>query len=1336
MRKTEIPFLKRRTARSLRALLGMLAISVALSSASPPRVVGAASPTGSITSRGAAATAAYAADSTVVLTVAAPAGAQAGDLLVAAIGFGRSNATAQPTLLAPAGWALASRTNLGNITAMAIFSHVFAAGETAYAWTTSVGVGATLAVGAYAGVDPSNPVDLSRGQAISKKTAAVTAPSVTTTGANEMLVAAYIGYKNNGSATTWTGPVGMTEIADINNGGARSGSLDNAVQAAAGVSGPKTANASAAQDYGIGALTALRPAPDTTSPVIGGVGTGSVSASGATVSWTTDEPSDSQVDYGFSSTYGLSSPLNATLVLSHVVTLSGLAASTTYHYRVDSRDASGNLATSTDFTFATPAPPDTTPPVISAVTVGSISTSGAAVSWTTDEASDSQVDCGPTSSYGASTPLDSTLVLSHSASLSGLAAGTTYHYRVKSHDAAGNLATSADFTFVTASPPDTTPPVISGVGASSITTSGATVSWSTDEVSDSDVDYGTTTAYGSSTPLDSTMVLAHAVALPGLAASTTYHYRVNSRDAAGNLATSGDFVFTTSAVPDTTAPVISGVAAGPITPSTATVSWTTDEASDTQVDYGTTSSYGSSTALDPTLVLSHSVTLSGLAPSTTYHFRVKSRDAAGNLAVSSDFTLTTAPPPDTTPPVISGVSSSAISPSGAAISWTTNEASDSQVDYGTTSSYGSSSALDSRLVLSHTVTLSGLASGTTYHFRVDSRDAAGNLAGSADFNFTTSAAAGGPVPIIVDTDIYSDADDVGALAIAFGLQIKGEATVVAIGVNARTSRPAVATNSWRCVAAIAQFYGSPNVPIGSDMPDNGPDPTQYDFIGPCAQLASASTPAPDTAVNVYRRALAAAPNGSVVVIAIGYEENLSALLNSPADSISPLNGHDLVSQKVKTLVVMGGGYPSHGGENNLAGNPVAAQAVASGWPTKIAWSGIEVGDAVHTGQTISSVHPANSPVRAAYEAFVGPNNWIYSYDLTAVYHAVRPADSLLTEVGPGTNVIDSGGGNVFTLGAGNQYYLSLTNATSLDSAIETLLDTLPPAPPDTTPPVISGVSTGSILSGAATISWTTDEGSDSQVEYGATASYGSSSALNTQLVTSHSVTLSGLAAASTYHYRVDSRDAAGNLATSGDYTFTTAAASAPFPNDTFDTNTIDASRWTVVQGGSTVAAANQELEITHPATASWTKGTLLSATAYDQTGKSVQVQVKRAANNGLGGATYGETTILLWLDSTHFVEFFIAGGAMTAWYDNGNGEVNLTPGWPAYSATAMQWLRFRESGGMLYWEYAAGATSPGAWTTLASMPDPFPMTAVVFKVAAGANLTTTDVARFDNISTY
>ncbi len=88
----------------------------------------------------------------------------------------------------------------------------------------------------------------------------------------------------------------------------------------------------------------------------------------------------------------------------------------------------------------------------------------------------------------------------HSQVLTGLAAGTVYHYRVRSRDTNGNLAISGDYTFTTGSI------VVSNVVARNITTTGATITWTTNEPTDSQVEYGLTTAYGQETPLDPTPV--------------------------------------------------------------------------------------------------------------------------------------------------------------------------------------------------------------------------------------------------------------------------------------------------------------------------------------------------------------------------------------------------------------------------------------------------------------------------------------------------------------------------------------------------------------------------------------------------------------------------------------------------------------------------------------------------------------------------------------------------------------------------------------------------------------------------------------------------------------
>ncbi|HEV2755706.1 MAG TPA: PQQ-dependent sugar dehydrogenase [Actinomycetota bacterium] len=90
---------------------------------------------------------------------------------------------------------------------------------------------------------------------------------------------------------------------------------------------------------------------------------------------------------------------------------------------------------------------------------------------------------------------------------------------------------------------DTTPPVISGVRVAYPSKTSVRITWTTDEPSDSQVEYGTTTAYGTVTPLDAARVTQHSVTITGLRSTTTYNFRVLSRDAAGNLATSANGTF-------------------------------------------------------------------------------------------------------------------------------------------------------------------------------------------------------------------------------------------------------------------------------------------------------------------------------------------------------------------------------------------------------------------------------------------------------------------------------------------------------------------------------------------------------------------------------------------------------------------------------------------------------------------------------------------------------------------------------------------------------------------------------------------------------------------------
>src|SRR5229473_6803413 len=96
------------------------------------------------------------------------------------------------------------------------------------------------------------------------------------------------------------------------------------------------------------------------------------------------------------------------------------------------------------------------------------------------------------------------------------------------------------------SPPPPSTLIITNVQAPSNTTSTSQIVWTTNVAANSAVDYGTTTSYGSSTPVDSTMVTNHQITVSGLAADTTYYYQVRSTDSKGNHGQSGGHKFTTA----------------------------------------------------------------------------------------------------------------------------------------------------------------------------------------------------------------------------------------------------------------------------------------------------------------------------------------------------------------------------------------------------------------------------------------------------------------------------------------------------------------------------------------------------------------------------------------------------------------------------------------------------------------------------------------------------------------------------------------------------------------------------------------------------------------------
>ena len=152
-----------------------------------------------------------------------------------------------------------------------------------------------------------------------------------------------------------------------------------------------------------------------------------------------------------------------------------------------------------------------------------------------------------------------------------------------------------------------------------------------------------------------------------------------------------------------------------------------------------------------------------------------------------------------------------------------------------------------------------------------------------------------PVNIILDDDMSHNADDTGDHAMLWAMAARGEANVLALIISSTNDYSAPVAH------AIATYYGHATVPIGANKENLPSDYAAY-FSYYTQQVAAHFGNPADTrfnypdAVTVYRQALAGAADHSVYIVSGGYYRPLMELLQSGADSISPLTGVQLVTQ--------------------------------------------------------------------------------------------------------------------------------------------------------------------------------------------------------------------------------------------------------------------------------------------------------------------------------------------------------------------------------------------------------------------------------------------------------
>ncbi|MFH1744531.1 MAG: nucleoside hydrolase [bacterium] len=289
------------------------------------------------------------------------------------------------------------------------------------------------------------------------------------------------------------------------------------------------------------------------------------------------------------------------------------------------------------------------------------------------------------------------------------------------------------------------------------------------------------------------------------------------------------------------------------------------------------------------------------------------------------------------------------------------------------------------------------------------------------------------VKIIYDTDMASDVDDVGALALLNALADLGETEILGAMVSAinRYTAP--------CLDAINTYYSRPDIPIGCVKGEGIQAESRYArFV---AQKhphdIEAGQDIPDAAL-LYRSILANQPKNSVVIVTVGFTTNLKNLLNTQPDEFSPLGGLDLVREKVKQWVCMGGEFPQ-GREYNLWNDADASIQAIGNWPTPIVFSGFEIGKRVMTGKRMSET-PEDNPARTAYRYYNNLSNR-ESWDHTAVLYAVRGLRDYWDIQTGGANVIHEDGSNewVSTTDKGHAYLIEKMPPAELAAIIEELM---------------------------------------------------------------------------------------------------------------------------------------------------------------------------------------------------------------------------------------------------------------------------------------------------------
>ncbi len=313
---------------------------------------------------------------------------------------------------------------------------------------------------------------------------------------------------------------------------------------------------------------------------------------------------------------------------------------------------------------------------------------------------------------------------------------------------------------------------------------------------------------------------------------------------------------------------------------------------------------------------------------------------------------------------------------------------------------------------------------------------------TATSSTSTAASASSAQRVIIDSDLSLWWDDATAVGMANVLQEQGKVHVLAVLSDVRNPIAAAALD------AIDTAYGHGGIPVGvvAGTSANTAPHGYSDVLAATLPHAIQDSSQAQPAVPLFRRTLAAQPNHSVTVVAIGGDTNLAGLLRSGPGDGSPLPGRTLVEKKVTQLVIEDGLFPAGGPPFTNERLDVAATQLivgTQGWPTPIAWVDGYTGIGTKVGGQLCRTVPARNPMRIVYQKLFGcgpPRDG--DWDGPTMLYAVDRSTGVFSVLGKGgAAVINSNGG--LSWGSGAQHppevYIHVTDQSELNRRIDSLI---------------------------------------------------------------------------------------------------------------------------------------------------------------------------------------------------------------------------------------------------------------------------------------------------------